>query len=61
MIYKAVAWRPQDQQDVERLLTLRGTRVDLVRVRRVVAELVDALEEPERVTELERVSERALT
>jgi predicted nucleotidyltransferase len=36
VIYKAVAWRPQDQQDVERLLTLHGSRIDLVRVRRVV-------------------------
>ena len=24
VIYKAIAWRPQDQQDVERLLTLHG-------------------------------------
>jgi hypothetical protein len=61
VIYKAVAWRPQDQQDVERLLTVHGTRMDLVRVRRVVAELADALEEPERVAELERVIKRALT
>jgi predicted nucleotidyltransferase len=61
VIYKAVAWRPQDQQDVERLLNLHGARMDLVRVRRVVAELAAALEEPERASELERVIQRALT
>ena len=60
VIYKAVAWRPQDQQDVERLLNLHGERMDLARVRRIVAELAAALEEPERVVELERVIERAL-
>lgn len=59
VIYKAVAWRPQDQQDVERLLNLHGGRMDLVRVRRVVAELAAALEEPERAAELERVIQRA--
>jgi Nucleotidyltransferase of unknown function (DUF6036) len=29
MIYKAVAFRPQDQQDIERLLVLHGDHVDL--------------------------------
>jgi hypothetical protein len=28
VIYKAIAWRPQDQQDVERLLALHGARCD---------------------------------
>lgn len=60
VIYKAIAWRPQDQQDVERLLDLHGERMDLVRVRRVVAELAAALDEPERVIDLERVIDRAL-
>jgi predicted nucleotidyltransferase len=60
VIYKAIAWRPQDQQDVERLLTLHGDRMDLVRVRQVVSELADALEEPERTAELERVIQRGL-
>jgi hypothetical protein len=60
VIYKAVAWRPQDRQDVERLLTLHGERMDLARVRRVVAELAAALDEPKRVAELESVIERAL-
>ena len=44
IIFKAVAWRPQDQQDVERLLALHGHRIDLARVRRHVKELGEALE-----------------
>jgi hypothetical protein len=44
IIYKAIAWRPQDQQDVERLLALHARAIDLVRVRRHVAELSEALE-----------------
>ena len=44
IIFKAVAWRPQDQQDVERLLALYGSRVDLDRIRRHVKQLGDALE-----------------
>jgi hypothetical protein len=61
VIYKAIAWRPQDQQDIERLLSLHGGRMDLARVRRIVAELAAALEEPERPVELERVIRRALS
>jgi len=45
IIFKIVAWRPQDQQDVERLLTLYGDRVDLARIRRHVRELGEAIEE----------------
>ena len=44
IIFKAVAWRPQDQQDVERLLALYGSRIDLPRIRRHVKELGEALE-----------------
>jgi hypothetical protein len=58
VIYKAVAWRPQDQQDIERLLTLHGRTMDLERIRRIVGEFAEALEEPERVDELERVIRR---
>lgn len=45
VIYKAVAWRPQDQQDIERLLALHGARMDLARVRRHVQALGEAMEE----------------
>jgi len=45
VIYKTVAWRPQDQQDIERLLALHGARMNLARVRRHVQELGEAMEE----------------
>lgn len=51
IIFKAVAWRPQDQQDIERLLTLYRD-IDLERVRRHVSELSEALE-LDRVRELD--------
>ena len=60
VIYKAVAWRPQDQQDVERLLSLHGRTMDLERIRRRVAEFAEALEDSNRVDEVERVIRRAL-
>lgn len=60
VIYKIVGWRPQDQQDVERLVTLHGTRMDLDRVKRLIHELAEALEEPERAEEVERLLARAL-
>jgi hypothetical protein len=44
VIFKAVAWRLQDQQDVERLLAIHARDLDLDRVRRRVAELAQALE-----------------
>jgi hypothetical protein len=60
VIYKALAWRPQDQQDVERLLLLHAKKIDLGRVRRVVAGLAEALNDPERPRALEAIIGRAL-
>lgn len=59
IIYKAIAFRPQDQQDIERLLALHGHSVDVARIRRVAGAVAEALEEPERVVGLERLLERA--
>jgi len=59
IVYKAIAFRPQDQQDIERLLALHGARIDLQRVRRTVAEFAQAIEEPERIGDVERLVERA--
>ena len=59
VVYKAVAFRPQDQQDIERLLTLHASEIDLDRVRRIVQEFADALDEPERPEELQRIIQRA--
>ena len=59
VIYKAIAWRPQDQQDVERLLALHGDAMDLDRVRARVGELSDALE-VDRRADLEAIILRVL-
>jgi hypothetical protein len=59
IIYKAVAFRPQDQQDIERLLALHGRHVDLQRVRRILAEFAEAMEEPGRVADFERLVGRS--
>lgn len=59
IIYKAVAFRPQDQQDIERLLVLHRRAIDLDRVRRVVGEFAAALEEPERLAALEALIRKA--
>jgi hypothetical protein len=58
IIYKAVAFRPQDQQDIERLLILYGSTVDLARIQRIVAEFAQALDEPGRPEELARILRR---
>jgi hypothetical protein len=60
IIYKAVAFRPQDQHDIERLLTLHGKHVDLARIRRTIGELAQAIEEPERLAAFERIVKTAL-
>jgi hypothetical protein len=60
IIYKAVAFRPQDQQDIERLLTLHAEQIDLDRVRKILAEFAQAIEAPERPEDLERIIRRVL-
>lgn len=59
VIYKIAAWRPQDQQDVERLVALHGKHMDMERVRGFARELATLLEEPQRVEELEKILSRA--
>jgi hypothetical protein len=59
VIYKIAAWRPQDQQDVERLVALHGEHLDLERVRSFARELAATLEDPQRVEEVEKVLARA--
>ena len=60
IIYKAVAFRPQDQQDIERLLTLHGKKIDLSRIRRTIDEFAQAIEEPERLAAFERIVKTVL-
>ncbi|GIW71636.1 MAG: hypothetical protein KatS3mg102_1178 [Planctomycetota bacterium] len=54
VVYKFTAFRPQDQQDIERLLALHGHRMDLARVRSLAREIARVLEEPERFAQLQR-------
>ncbi len=59
VIYKMIAWRPRDQQDVERMLLLHGDTMDLERVRRHVRELSEAIE-TDRLADLEAMIARLL-
>jgi predicted nucleotidyltransferase len=60
VIYKAVAWRERDRSDIERLLIAHRDQIDLQRVRRVVREFADALDEPARIVEFDGLIERAI-
>jgi hypothetical protein len=59
VIFKAVAWRDRDIADIERLILLHGDAIDLDRVRRVVAEFAEVLEDPGRVARLDEIVRRA--
>ena len=60
IIYKTVAWRDRDRADVERLLRLHGGTLDLARIRGLVAEFAEAIEEPERIGEFEKLVTKTL-
>ena len=60
VVYKTVAWRDQDKADVERLLILHGRSMDVDRIRGLVRQFAEALDEPERVTQFEHLLARAL-
>lgn len=50
VVYKAIAWRHRDKDDIERLVSLHGDHMDLDHVRRVVGELAEAMDDPERLS-----------
>ncbi len=54
IIYKSIAWRPQDRQDLERLISLHGDKLNVPRIVATVHELAEALGEPERAEIIER-------
>ena len=60
VILKAVAWRERDRSDIERLLVLHGTRLDLDRIRSIAREFAEVLEEPDRIEGLELIIRRAM-
>ena len=55
IVLKAVAWRLGDRSDIERLLIRHGRNVDLERIRRALGQLLNMLEEPERMAEFDRL------
>jgi hypothetical protein len=55
VIYKLVAARPRDLEDVERLLLLHGPSLDLPRITATVREFAEALEDTGRLDALERL------
>jgi hypothetical protein len=55
VIYKLVAARPRDLDDVERLLLLHGASLDLRRIVATVREFAEALEDTGRLDALERL------
>jgi hypothetical protein len=55
VIYKLVAARPRDLDDVERLLLLHGPSLDVRRIVATVREFADALEDSGRLDALERL------
>lgn len=53
VIYKAVAGRARDRADLERLLLRHGDEIDYERVRRVLGQFADALDDATPVEMLE--------
>lgn len=59
IIYKLVASRPRDIDDVERLLALHGPALDLARLQRIIGEFAEALDDQERPATLTRLLRQA--
>lgn len=55
IIYKLVAARPRDLEDVERLMLLHGASLDLQRITATVREFAEALEDTGRLDALQRL------
>jgi predicted nucleotidyltransferase len=59
LVYKAVAFRELDQRDIRALVMLHRDEIDLERVVRIVGQFAEAVEDPDRVGELERLLDDA--
>jgi hypothetical protein len=59
IVYKLVASRARDLDEVEHLLALSGRRVDVARLRSLVSEFAAALDDVERPATLERLLRQA--
>jgi hypothetical protein len=60
LVYKVVAARPRDLEDAEQLLLLYGSRLDLGRIRGILSQFAEALEDPGRLELWDRMVERLL-
>jgi hypothetical protein len=60
VVYKAVAFRDRDRDDIARLLAAHRDEIDLAYVRARVVEFADALDEPERVESFDRLVARTV-
>lgn len=58
IIYKLAAARPRDLDDAEALLLMYGPALDVGRIRRIVREFAEALEDRTRIDELARLLRR---
>ncbi|HXV63428.1 MAG TPA: hypothetical protein VEK15_22195 [Vicinamibacteria bacterium] len=62
IVYKVVAFRPQDIDDAEKLLDLHTRSIRIPRVRRLVHQFCEVLEDTARLETLDRLlRQRALT
>jgi hypothetical protein len=62
IVYKIVAFRPRDIDDAEKLLDLHGKSIQIQRVRRLVQQFCEVLEDTARLSTLDRIlRERRLT
>lgn len=59
IVYKAAAWRDRDRSDIERLLVLHVSEIDIPRVRNLIAEIGSALDDPDRVNAFDEMVARA--
>lgn len=59
IIYKSAAWRDRDRSDIARLLNLHIDEIDLGRVRDLVRQIAEALDDTERAAALDQMIEDA--
>jgi hypothetical protein len=53
IVYKTTAWRTRDQTDVSRLLIMYLDKIDIPRVRALIADIAQVLDDPERLAEFD--------
>lgn len=58
IVYKAAAWRDRDRSDIERLLVLHLSSIDLNRVRSLIADICAALDDPGRIDSFDELVAR---